>query len=146
MTEGQDQIRSGSGIPIEDIYTPEDMEGTSYERDIGLPGQPPFTRGVYPNMYRGRLFTIRRYSGVNTPEDTNELYRREYELGQTGFSMAFDVPTGFGLDSDDPRAYADVGGDGEGWGVVWRWYDATRFAALLTVQPRDVEFHCCRLG
>ena len=112
MTEGQDQIRSGSGIPIEDIYTPEDLEGTSYERDIGLPGQPPFTRGVYPDMYRGRLFTIRRYSGVNTPEDTNELYRREYELGQTGFSMAFDVPTGFGLDSDDPRAYADVGGDG----------------------------------
>ena len=88
MTEEQDKIRSGSGIPIEDIYTPEDLEGTSYERDIGLPGQPPFTRGVYPDMYRGRLFTIRRYSGVNTPEDTNELYRREYELGQTGFSMA----------------------------------------------------------
>ncbi|MBL7120131.1 MAG: methylmalonyl-CoA mutase [Dehalococcoidia bacterium] len=110
--DSQEQILSGSGIPIKAIYIPEVLKGASYEKDIGLPGQPPFTRGVYPTMYRGRLWTIRRYSGVNTPEDTNELYRREYELGQTGFSMAYDVPTGFGLDSDDPRAFADVGDAG----------------------------------
>ncbi|MCX5999004.1 MAG: methylmalonyl-CoA mutase family protein [Chloroflexi bacterium] len=105
-------VATGSGIPVKAVYTPEDVSSIGYERDIGLPGQPPFTRGVYANMYRGRMWTIRRYSGINTPEETNNLYRREYELGQTGFSMAFDVPTGFGLDSDDPRALADVGGDG----------------------------------
>lgn len=110
--ERHEQILSGSGIPIAQVYTPESVNDTLYEKDIGLPGQPPFTRGVYPTMYRGRLWTIRRYSGVNTPEDPNNLYRREYELGQTGFSVAFDVPTGFGLDSDDPRAVADVGDAG----------------------------------
>jgi len=112
MQPGEGQVKSGSGIPIKDVYTPGDLSGTDYGRDIGPPGRPPFTRGVYPDMYRGKLFTIRRYSGVNTPEETNELYRHEYELGQTGFPMAFDVPTGFGLDSDDARAHADVGNDG----------------------------------
>jgi methylmalonyl-CoA mutase N-terminal domain/subunit len=110
--EDKKQFASGSGIPIKGIYTPDDVKDVKYDRDIGLAGEPPFTRGVYPTMYRGRLWTIRRYSGVNTPEETNELYRREYELGQTGFSVAADVPTGYGTDSDDPAAFADVGDAG----------------------------------
>jgi len=108
----QEQFYSGSGIPIKNIYTPEDIKDLKYEKDIGVAGQPPFTRGVYPTMYRGRLWTIRRFSGVATPEDTNKLYRDEMAMGQTGFSMAFDVPTGYGLDSDHPQSWADVGGDG----------------------------------
>jgi methylmalonyl-CoA mutase N-terminal domain/subunit len=108
----QEQFYSGSGIPIKNLYTPEDIKDTNPEKDIGVAGHAPFTRGVYPTMYRGRLWTIRRFSGVATPEDTNKLYKDEMAMGQTGFSMAFDVPTGYGLDSDDPRAWADVGGDG----------------------------------
>ena len=112
MTENQEQFFSGAGILIKGIYTPDDVVNSDYERDIGLAGQPPYTRGVYKTMYRGQLWTIRRYSGFNTPEETNKLYRQEYELGQTGFSVAQDVPSGGGLDADDPRAFADVGDAG----------------------------------
>lgn len=108
----KEQFSSGSGIPTKEIYAPDDVKDISYDKDIGLAGEPPFTRGVYPTMYRGRLWTIRRYSGINTPEETNKLYRREYELGQTGFSVATDVPTGYGIDADDPAAFADVGDAG----------------------------------
>jgi methylmalonyl-CoA mutase N-terminal domain/subunit len=110
--EDKEQFASGSGIPIKGIYGPDDVKDINHDRDIGLAGEPPFTRGVYSTMYRGRLWTIRRYSGVNTPEETNKLYRREYELGQTGFSVATDVPTGYGVDCDDSAAFADVGDAG----------------------------------
>src|SRR4030042_4579529 len=107
--ERKEKILSASEIPIKDVYTPEDLRGIDYEKDIGLAGQPPFTRGVYPTMYRGRVWTIRRLSGFNTPEETNKLYREEYELGQTGFSVAPDISTAVGMDADDPRVSADVG-------------------------------------
>ncbi len=110
--EDRRQYFTGSGIPIKDIYTPEDVKDMSYDKDIGLAGEPPFTRGVYPTMYRGQLWTIRRLSGFNTPEDTNKLYRQEYELGQTGFSVAPDIAGVAGMDPDDPRASADVGHSG----------------------------------
>jgi len=110
--QNKEHFASGSGIPIKGIYTPDDVKDMNYDKDIGTAGQAPFTRGVYSTMYRDRLWTIRRYSGVNTPEETNELYRREYELGQTGFSVALDIPTGNGLDADDPRAIAEVGDAG----------------------------------
>ena len=103
---------SGSGIPIQRVYGPKDTAGVDYARDLGEPGEAPFTRGIYPNMYRGKLWTIRRYSGFGTPRDTNQLYRREFELGQTGISIAFDSVTESGLDSDDPRAEHDVGAGG----------------------------------
>ena len=112
MERSKKEFVSGSGIPIKEIYTPEDVADINYNQDIGSAGKPPFTRGVYPDMYRGRLWTIRRFSGVNTPEDTNQLYRREYELGQTGFSIAFDPTTEAGIDSDDPRVFADTGATG----------------------------------
>jgi len=103
------QFTTWSGIPIKELYTPEDVQDLDYDRDIGFPGEPPFTRGVYRNMYRGRQFTIRRFTGVETPEDTNQLYRHEIELGQTGLAIAPDVPTSTGLDSDNPRCKGDVG-------------------------------------
>jgi len=112
MAELNKQFLSAAGFPIKAVYTPDDVASLDYHKDVGLPGEPPFTRGVYPDMYRGKLWTIRRYSGFGTPEETNQLYRQEYELGQTGFSIAFDAPTQAGLDSDDPRAAADVGATG----------------------------------
>jgi len=105
----KEQTFSASGIPLKEIYTPEDVKSVDYDRDIGLPGQPPYTRGVYPTMYRGKLWTIRRLSGFNTPEETNQLYKEEYELGQTGFSVAPDISTVVGMDADDPRISADIG-------------------------------------
>ena len=112
MDEIKKNFFSHSGIPIKRVYTPEDAKGIEYDRDIGLPGEYPFTRGVYHDMYRGKLWTIRRFSGVNTPEATNKLYKKEYELGQTGFSIASDGPTNAALDSDDPRVSAEVGAVG----------------------------------
>ena len=112
MSDPSKEFLSGSGIPVKALYTSEDLSEFSETDDLGQPGQAPFTRGVYENMYRGKLWTIRRFSGAGTPEETNQLYHREYEIGQTGFSIAFDAPTAAGIDSDDPRAAGDVGTTG----------------------------------
>ena len=109
MMETKEQFFSNSGIPIKGIYTPEDVKAINHDKDIGVAGQPPFTRGVYPNMYRGRFWTIRRYSGYSTPEDANELFQEEYKIGQTGFSLALDALTQAGIDSDDPGYEDDIG-------------------------------------
>jgi len=109
MVEMKKEYTTFSGIPIKEIYTPEDVKDIVFERDIGIPGEPPFTRGVYRTMYRGRHPTIRRFSGVETPEDTNKLFRHEMELGSTGLAIAPDVPTSTGLDSDNPLCRGDVG-------------------------------------
>jgi len=103
------EVTTNSGIPLKEVYTHEDVAHIDPGRDLGLPGKPPFTRGIYPNMYRGKLWTIRQFSGFGTPEETNERFRMEYRLGQTGFSVAFDAVSEGGLDADDPRVEADVG-------------------------------------
>ena len=103
------QISSASGIPIKDIYTPEDVKNINYEKEIGAPGKPPYTRGVYASMYRGQLWTIRRLTGYDSPEATNARYKEEYALGQTGFSIAPDISTPSGMDPDDPRVAHDIG-------------------------------------
>ena len=110
--ETKEQFHTASGIPVKDIYTPEDVKDLDYEHDIGVAGEPPFTRGVYQSMYRGKAWTTRRLTGYNTPEDSNELYRQEYELGQTGFSVAPDISTSSGMDADNPRVSWDVGHSG----------------------------------
>jgi methylmalonyl-CoA mutase N-terminal domain/subunit len=101
-----------SGVPIERLYTPEDLEGWDPDRSLGHPGEFPFTRGVYPTMYRGRLWTMRQFSGFGTARDTNRRYRYLLDHGQTGLSVAFDMPTLMGLDSDDPRSEGEVGREG----------------------------------
>ena len=103
---------TGSRIPVKEVYTREDIEELDYNRDLGFPGKEPYTRGIYPNMYRGKLWTIRQFSGFGTPEETNQRFKYEYNLGQTGFSIAFDSVTESGIDPDDPRARADVGAGG----------------------------------
>ena len=91
------------------LYTPEDVRHIDYDRDLGYPGEFPFTRGVYPSMYRGRLWTFREYSGFGTAEDSNARYRALLDQGMTGLSVAFDLPTQIGFDSDDPRVGEEVG-------------------------------------
>ena len=100
------------GQEVDRLYTPEDIEDFDYEEDLGYPGEEPYTRGVYPTMYRGRLWTMRQYAGMGTAEETNERFRYLLDEGQTGLSMAFDLPTQMGYDSDDPMAAGEVGKTG----------------------------------
>jgi len=97
------------GIPLKTVYTQQDLEGDDVARAIGLPGVFPYTRGIYPTMYRGRLWTMRQYAGFGTAAQSNERYRYLLAKGQTGLSVAFDLPTQIGLDSDHPRAAGEVG-------------------------------------
>ena len=107
--ERQEKFETSSGMEIDTVYTPEDLPDFDYVRDLGHPGEYPFTRGVQPNMYRGRIWTIRQYSGFGTAEETNKRYRYLLEQGQTGLSVAFDLPTQIGYDSDHPLARGEVG-------------------------------------
>ncbi|MGI9019152.1 MAG: acyl-CoA mutase large subunit family protein [Solirubrobacterales bacterium] len=101
-----------SGQPIAPLYTDEDLADFDAERDLGHPGEFPYTRGVYPSMYRGRLWTMRQFAGFGTVEETNERFRYLLEHGQTGLSTAFDMPTLMGLDSDHARSLGEVGVEG----------------------------------
>jgi methylmalonyl-CoA mutase N-terminal domain/subunit len=101
-----DSHLSPSGIPIDPVYRPAPLD---YQRDVGDPGQFPYTRGVQPTMYRGRLWTMRQYAGFGTAQETNTRFRLLLGKGQTGLSVAFDLPTQMGIDSDSPRALGEVG-------------------------------------
>jgi methylmalonyl-CoA mutase N-terminal domain/subunit len=100
-----------SGLPNEPLYTPENVE-IDHDADLGYPGVYPFTRGVYPSMYRGKLWTMRQFAGFGTAEETNERFRYLLEHGQTGLSTAFDMPSLMGYDSDHPRSLGEVGREG----------------------------------
>jgi methylmalonyl-CoA mutase N-terminal domain/subunit len=107
--ERQAAFRTSSDLPIRELYTPADTSDLDEERDLGRPGTFPFTRGVQPTMYRGRLWTMRQYAGFSTAAATNERFRYLLEQGQTGLSVAFDLPTQMGYDSDAPQALGEVG-------------------------------------
>jgi len=98
-----------SGHPIRELYSSQDLKDFVPDRDLGKPGEFPFTRGVYENMYRGRLWTMRQFAGFGTAEDTNRRFKYLLQQGQTGLSVAFDYPTLFGYDSDHPMSYGEVG-------------------------------------
>jgi methylmalonyl-CoA mutase, N-terminal domain len=103
------EITTISGHPIRELYTPKDLPDFDYPRDLGEPGEFPFTRGVYKNMYRGRLWTMRQFAGFGQAEDTNLRFKYLLKQGQTGLSVAFDYPTLFGYDSDHPQSFGEVG-------------------------------------
>jgi methylmalonyl-CoA mutase N-terminal domain/subunit len=106
------RFESLSGLPLQPLYTPEDLAGTSYAERLGYPGEYPFTRGVYPTMYRGKLWTMRMFAGFGRPEDTNARFKYLLEQGQTGLSTAFDMPALMGYDADHPRSRGEVGKEG----------------------------------
>ena len=108
-SERKKSFATSSGIPIEPVYTPLDFDQDRYETDLGFPGDFPFTRGVYPTMYRGRPWTIRQYAGFGTARETNERFHYLLQKGQKGLSVAFDLPTQMGYDSDDAMAEGEVG-------------------------------------
>ncbi len=101
--------QTDSGIELKTLYTPEDIEDIDYLEDIGFPGEPPYVRGVFPSMYRGKLWTMRQYAGLGAAEDTNKRFKFLLQQGQPGLSIAFDLPTQVGLDSDNPEAQEEVG-------------------------------------
>jgi len=101
-----------SGIPIKDVYGPDDLTGWFPQQALGRPGEYPFTRGIHPTMYRGRLWTMRQFAGFGAAEDANRRFHYLLSQGQTGLSVAFDMPTLMGYDSDHPRAFGEVGREG----------------------------------
>jgi methylmalonyl-CoA mutase N-terminal domain/subunit len=103
------EFKTYSGIPLKPIYTPEDIKDLDYLRDLNFPGQYPFTRGIYPLMYRTRLYTMRQYTGFGTAEETNARFKYLLKHGETGLSIAFDLPTQMGYDPDHPLARGEVG-------------------------------------
>ncbi|MEM3684766.1 MAG: methylmalonyl-CoA mutase family protein [Conexivisphaerales archaeon] len=107
--ERKDSFKNTSGIELKPVYTHEDVQHIDPLHDIGYPGEYPFTRGVYPSMYRGRLWTMRMFSGFGAPEDTNKRLKYLLQHGETGLSIAFDMPTLYGYDADDPRSFGEVG-------------------------------------
>ena len=107
--ERKEEFVTGSGIPITRLGTPLDLQEVDYLDNLGFPGEYPFTRGVQPTMYRGRLWTMRQYAGFATAEESNKRYRYLLEQGQTGLSVAFDLPTQIGYDSDEPIAQGEIG-------------------------------------
>ena len=108
-SETRNEFVTTSSRPVQRLYTPYEIANVDYNSDIGFPGEFPFTRGVYPTLYRGRLWTMRQYAGYATAEESNARYRYLIEQGQMGLSVAFDLPTQLGLDSDDSRAKGEVG-------------------------------------
>ncbi|HEY5625874.1 MAG TPA: methylmalonyl-CoA mutase family protein, partial [Dehalococcoidia bacterium] len=102
-------FETSDGEKVDPLYAPQDLNGWDYEKQLGFPGEFPFTRGVQPTMYRGRLWTMRQYAGFGDAEESNQRYRYLLSQGQTGLSVAFDLPTQIGYDSDHPMAEGEVG-------------------------------------
>lgn len=107
--EMKEEFTTGSWLPVKRLYTPADRKEDDYLEGLGFPGQYPFTRGVQPTMYRGRYWTMRQYAGFGTAKETNQRYKYLLDQGQTGLSVAFDLPTQIGIDSDDSLSIGEVG-------------------------------------
>jgi methylmalonyl-CoA mutase N-terminal domain/subunit len=110
--ERQDRFATVSNLEVDRLYTPEDIEDMDFEEELGFPGEPPYTRGVYPTMHRGRSWTMRQFAGFGTAEETNERFHYLIDEGQTGLSTAFDMPTLMGIDSDHKMSRGEVGKEG----------------------------------
>jgi methylmalonyl-CoA mutase N-terminal domain/subunit len=110
--ERKDRFATVSNHEVNRLYTPADIAETDFDEDIGFPGEPPYTRGIYPTMYRGRTWTMRQFAGFGTAEETNERFHYLIEEGQTGLSTAFDMPSLMGIDSDNPMSEGEVGKEG----------------------------------
>jgi methylmalonyl-CoA mutase N-terminal domain/subunit len=141
--ERKDRFATVSNQDVDRLYTPEDLteRDIDYLEDINYPGQFPYTRGVYPNMYRGRVWTMRQFAGFGTPEETNERFQYLIDQGQTGLSTAFDMPTLMGLDSDDPMSDGEVGKEGvavdtlRDLEIIFDGIDLAEVSTSFTINP-----------
>ena len=130
---------TGSGLELEGFYKPKDLAGWDYEQQAGYPGEYPYTRGVYPSLYRSRLWTMRQYAGFGSARESNARYRYLLSQGQTGLSVAFDLPTQIGLDSDHPLARGEVGRVGvaidslEDMEILFEGIPLERISASMTI-------------
>ena len=139
--ERRDRFATVSNHEVDRLYGPWDVEDLDYEEDLGFPGEPPFTRGAYPTMYRGRLWTMRQFAGFGTAEETNERFRYLIEEGQTGLSCAFDMPSLMGIDSDDDMSLGEVGKEGVAvdtladMDVLFSGIDLAEVSTSFTINP-----------
>jgi len=139
--ERKDRFATVSNLEVDRLYTPEDVADLDYEEDLGFPGEPPYTRGVYPTMYRGRPWTMRQFAGFGTAESTNERFHYLIDEGQTGLSTAFDMPTLMGLDSDDPMSDGEVGQEGvavdtlRDMEILFDGIDVAEVSTSFTINP-----------
>ncbi len=142
--ERKKEFKTSSGFAVDRVYTPEDID-VDYGSKLGYPGAYPFTRGVYPTMYRGRLWTMRQYAGFGTAEETNQRYRYLLEQGQTGLSVAFDLPTQIGYDSDHPMALGEVGKVGvaidtiEDMGILFSGIPLDKVSTSMTINSTAAQ-------
>src|SRR5436309_6255137 len=131
--------QTSSHIPIRDVYTEADLAGWDYDQQVGHPGEYPFTRGIQPTMYRGRLWTMRQYAGMGDAEESNRRYKYLLANGTTGLSVAFDLPTQIGMDSDHPMALGEVGKVGvaidsiEDMQRLFEGIDLTKISTSMTI-------------
>jgi methylmalonyl-CoA mutase N-terminal domain/subunit len=139
--ERKGRFATVSNHEVDDLYTPADVADLDYEADLGFPGEFPYTRGVYPTMYRGRTWTMRQFAGFGTAEETNERFNYLVEEGQTGLSTAFDMPSLMGLDSDDPMADGEVGREGvavdtlRDMEILFEGIDVGKVSTSFTINP-----------
>ncbi|MFC7138913.1 methylmalonyl-CoA mutase [Halosimplex aquaticum] len=139
--ERNDRFATVSNHEVDRLYTPEDVADVDYEEDLGFPGEPPYTRGVYPTMYRGRTWTMRQFAGFGTPRETNERFHYLIDEGQTGLSTAFDMPSLMGLDSDDPMSDGEVGREGvavdtlRDMEIIFDGIDVSEVSTSFTINP-----------
>ncbi len=139
--ERKERFATVSNLEIDPLYTPADVADVDYEDDLGYPGEYPYTRGVYPTMYRGRTWTMRQFAGFGTAEETNERFHFLVDEGQTGLSTAFDMPSLMGIDSDDPMADGEVGKEGvavdtlRDMEVLFDGIDISEVTTSFTINP-----------
>ncbi|WP_415381110.1 acyl-CoA mutase large subunit family protein [Halosimplex sp. TS25] len=139
--ERTDRFATVSNHEVDRLYTPEDVADVDHGEDLGFPGEPPYTRGVYPTMYRGRTWTMRQFAGFGTPRETNERFHYLIDEGQTGLSTAFDMPSLMGLDSDDPMSDGEVGREGvavdtlRDMEIIFDGIDVSEVSTSFTINP-----------
>ncbi|MBZ6497006.1 acyl-CoA mutase large subunit family protein [Natrinema longum] len=139
--ERNERFATVSNHEVERLYTPEDIDDIDFDEDLGFPGEPPYTRGPYPTMYRGRTWTMRQFAGFGTAEETNERFHYLIEEGQTGLSTAFDMPSLMGLDSDAPMSEGEVGKEGvavdtlRDMEILFDGIDISEVSTSFTINP-----------
>jgi methylmalonyl-CoA mutase N-terminal domain/subunit len=139
--ERTDRFATVSNHEVDRLYTPRDVADLEYEADLGFPGEPPYTRGPYPTMYRGRTWTMRQFAGFGTPRETNERFHYLIEEGQTGLSTAFDMPSLMGIDSDAPMSDGEVGREGvavdtlRDMEIIFDGIDVGEVSTSFTINP-----------